>query len=93
MRLKDFKNQTAEHGIVPRLLKYLLKNARQDLLLLPHLSLLELSFFHNRKHANVDDTSASQAAKVSEDDVEKAKMEWAAIQFSDDKGLADDGDK
>ena len=93
MRLKDFKNQTAKHGIVPRLLKYLLKNARQDLvLLLPHLS-LELSFFHNRKDANIDDTSASQAAKVSEDDVEKAKMEWAAIQFSDDKGLADDGDK
>ena len=44
-------------------------------------------------HANVDDTSASQAAKVSEDDVEKAKMEWAAIQFSDDEGLADDGDE
>ena len=71
----------------------MLKNARYDLvLLLPHLS-LELSSFHNRKHANVDDTSASQAAKVSEDDVEKAKMEWAAIQFSDDEGLADDGNE
>ena len=31
--------------------------------------------------------SASQAAKVSEDEVEKAKMEWATIQFSDDEGL------
>jgi hypothetical protein len=28
--------------------------------------------------------SASKAAKVSEDDIEKAKMEWASIQFSDD---------
>lgn len=27
-RLKDFEKQTADHGIVPRLLKYLLKNAR-----------------------------------------------------------------
>ena len=26
-RLKDFENQTAEHDIVPQLLKYLLKNA------------------------------------------------------------------
>jgi hypothetical protein len=52
-----------------------------------HLSLL--SFFHNRKHANVDDASAAKAAKVSEDDVEKAKMEWAAVQFSDDEGNND----
>ena len=28
MRLKYFENQTAEHNIVPRHLKYLLKNAR-----------------------------------------------------------------
>ena len=45
-----------------------------------------LSFFHIRKHANVDDTSAAKAAKVSEDEVEKAKMEWATLQFSDDEG-------
>jgi hypothetical protein len=49
-----------------------------------HLSLL--SFFHNRKHANVDDVSAAKAAKVSEDDVEKAKTEWATVQFSNDEG-------
>jgi hypothetical protein len=44
----------------------------------------------NRKHANVDDTSAAKAAKVSEDDIEKAKMEWATVQFSDDEGIDDD---
>jgi hypothetical protein len=43
-------------------------------------------FFHNRKHANVDDASAAKAAKVLEDDVEKAKMEWETVQFSDDEG-------
>ena len=75
-----------------RLLKYLLRNARYDHL--PHLSLLVvLSSFHNRKHANVDDTSASQMANVSEDDIEKAKMEWATILFLDDEGIADDGNK
>ena len=43
---------------------------------------------YNRKHANVDDMSASSnAAKVSEDDVEKAKMEWASLLFSDDEGV------
>jgi hypothetical protein len=51
-----------------------------------------LSFFYNRKHANVDDASAAKAAKVSEDDIEKAKMEWAAVQFSDDEGN-DDNDE
>ena len=45
-----------------------------------------LNFFHIRKHTNVDDTSAAKAAKISEDDIEKAKMEWATLQFSDDEG-------
>jgi hypothetical protein len=27
------------------------------------------------------------AAKVSEDNVEKVKMEWATLQFSDDQGI------
>jgi hypothetical protein len=57
-------------------------------LFLLHLSLL--SFFHNRKHANVDDTSAAKAAKVSEDNVERAKMEWVTVQFSDDEGIDND---
>ena len=47
-----------------------------------------LSLFDNRKHANVNDVaSAAKAAKVSEDNVEKAKMEWATLQFSDDEGI------
>lgn len=48
-----------------------------------------LSSFHDRKHANVDDTS-SKAAKVSDVEIEKAKMEWASIQFSDDEGINED---
>jgi hypothetical protein len=44
----------------------------------------------NRKHANVDDTSAAKAAKVSEDNIEKAKLEWVTVQFSDDEGIDDD---
>jgi hypothetical protein len=31
--------------------------------------------------------SASKAAKVFEDDIEKAKMEWASLQFSDDEDI------
>ena len=50
------------------------------------LSLRLLIFFHIRKHANIDDTSAAKAAKVSEDEVEKTKMEWANLQFYDDEG-------
>ena len=57
------------------------------LIVFPASCLSLLSFFHNRKHANVDNASASKAAKVSEDDVEKAKMEWANLQFSDDEGI------
>jgi hypothetical protein len=34
--------------------------------------------------------SASKTAKVSEDDIEKAKMEWATNQFTDDEGIDDD---
>jgi hypothetical protein len=50
-----------------------------------------LSSFHNRKHANVDDASAAaKAAKVSEDEIEKAKAEWASIQFSDDESIVDE---
>ena len=53
---------------------------------------ITLITFNDRKHANVDDTSASKAAKVSEDDIEKAKMEWASLQleFSDDEGIDHD---
>jgi hypothetical protein len=51
---------------------------------------LSLTSFDNRKHANVDDISASKAAKVSEDDVEKAKLEWASVQFSDDEVIDDE---
>lgn len=50
-----------------------------------------LTSFHNRKHAKVDDsdTSGSKAVKVSGDDIEKAKMEWASVQFSDDEDIDD----
>jgi len=30
-------------------------------------------------------SATSKAAKVSEDEVEKAKLEWATLQFSDDE--------
>jgi hypothetical protein len=55
--------------------------------MLLHLLVSLLTSFHNRKHANVDDPSASNAAKVSVDDIEKAKMEWASLQYSDDEGI------
>lgn len=80
-QLIEFDKKTKESDIVPRLLKHMLKMARQVV----NFSNFPVLISSCRKHARVvDSLEAVQAVHLTEDDVEAAKKEWETMVFSDD---------